>query len=122
MNKRFSTRELYELRNLIPVTCLIRDDLSIPSKVSEGVFRFLCPLCNEFQTATQPTTNLARCFRCNKNFNPIDLVMVVKGLGFVDSVLFLRQLLEQRSCRKSDTSRSLQALAAGVGFTMPGGR
>lgn len=121
MTKRFSSHELYELRNRVPVTPLIRDYLAIPSKISEGIFRFLCPLCNEFQTATQSTTNLARCFRCEKNFNTIDLVMAVKGCGFVESVMFLKRLLEtgeqDRRCVVS-----LQSLAAGIGFTIPGGR
>ena len=89
MKKRFSSHELFELRNAIPVRRLIRDELQIPSKISEGVFRFLCPVCHEFQTATHPATNLARCFRCEKNFNTIDLVMAVKGLDFKESVVFL---------------------------------
>ncbi|MEK6621873.1 MAG: hypothetical protein AABZ13_05275 [Planctomycetota bacterium] len=29
------------------------------SKHFEGYFRFLCPLCSEFHTATNPKTNLA---------------------------------------------------------------
>jgi DNA primase len=42
------------------------------------------------------STNLARCFSCQKNFNAIDLVMVVKNMGFVDSVSFLKDVLERR--------------------------
>ena len=72
---------------------LIRDQLQLPSKISDELFRFLCPVCNEFQTAVNPATNLARCFRCEKNFNTIDLVMKVEGYGFKDSVLFLKKLL-----------------------------
>jgi len=64
MQKKFSSQELFELRNFIPMEMLIREQLEIPSKISEGVFRFLCPICNEFQTAVNPTSNLARCFRC----------------------------------------------------------
>jgi DNA primase len=95
MKNRFSSRELFELRNNIPVDMLIRDQLQIPSKISDDLFRFLCPVCNEFQTAVNPATNLARCFRCEKNFNTIDLVMKVEGYGFKDSVLFLKKLLEK---------------------------
>ncbi|MCK8601145.1 hypothetical protein [Desulfoferrobacter suflitae] len=47
-------------------------------------FRF--PLCSEFQTATNPKTNLARCFRCQKNFNPIDIVMAVNCCNFREAV------------------------------------
>jgi len=93
MGRRFTGNELFKLRNSIPVDMLIKEQLSIPSKISEGYFRFLCPVCNEFRTATNPKTNLARCFRCERNFNPIDLVMLVKGIGFVESVKYLEKLL-----------------------------
>ena len=122
MKKRFSSHELFELRNAIPVRWLIRDELQIPSKISEGVFRFLCPICHEFQTATHPVTNLARCFRCEKNFNTIDLVMAVKGLGFKESVVFLKQILGMSPNRNGDTARAVRTLAAGIGFSMPGSR
>ncbi len=95
MERRFSGEELYRLRNLIRIDLLIDLELGVPSREIEGLFRFLCPICNEFQTAVNPKTNLARCFRCERNFNPIDMVMVVKGLGFVDSVRYLKQLLEE---------------------------
>ena len=54
--------------------------VELPVKRSEGYFRFLCPLCGDFNTATNSRTNLARCFRCEKNFNPIeasDLLLMV---------------------------------------------
>lgn len=110
---RFSSRELYELRNNLPMDMLIRDHLQIPSKIRDGMFRFLCPLCNEFQTAVNPATNLARCFRCEKNFNTIDLVMKIKGYGFRDSVLFLKQIHTSPV-----PATVLSALAAGIGRPM----
>lgn len=122
MKKRFSSHELFELRNAIPIQRLIRDELQIPSKISEDVFRFLCPLCHEFQTATHPTTNLARCFRCEKNFNTIDLVMTVKGLAFKESVAFLKQIQATGSNRNEDVAQAVRTLAAGIGFSMPGAR
>jgi DNA primase len=101
--KKFSSNELFELRNAIPVEILIQNILRVPSKTSEGVFRFLCPICNEFQTGINPNVNLVRCFRCERNFNAIDLVMVNQGCGFKESVLFLKQLLGKQhndhSCR-----------------------
>ena len=121
MQKRFSSRELFEIRNFIPVDMLIRDELKIPSKMSEGVFRFLCPICNEFQTGTKPDTNLARCFRCEKNFNTIDLVTKVKGLGFRDSVLLLKRLLEKLPNQNNDVRHAVKELVAGIGRSMPGG-
>jgi len=94
MGKCFSSQELYKLRNLIPIDVLIEKELAIPSKISEGFFRFLCPLCNEFQTAVNPKTNLGRCFRCEKNFNTIDMVMAWHSTGFVESVKYLQQILK----------------------------
>ncbi len=92
MKRQFSAQELFELRNTVPVDVLIENALNIPVKQSDGLFRFLCPVCNEFQTATNLSTNLARCFRCERNFNPIDLVMIAKGVGFVESVNYLKRL------------------------------
>jgi DNA primase len=87
--QRFSPEELYALRNQIPVAALIEKGLGMPSRTSEGVFRFLCPLCHEFNTAVNPKTNLARCFGCGRNFNTIDLVMLVKKTDFVNTIRFL---------------------------------
>jgi hypothetical protein len=91
----------HELRNrasplYIPINDLIRMHPNLPSKEREGYLRFLCPLCSEFHTATNPKTNLARCFRCGVNFNPIDMVMAVEGCGFVDAVKTLTPLLDAR--------------------------
>lgn len=96
MNRRFSSRELYSLRNFIPIDKLIEVELGVPSKISEGYFRFLCPACNGFQTATNPLTNLARCFHCEKNFNTIDMVMAFRGTDFVETVKYLKPLLSNR--------------------------
>ena len=93
MKRRFTGNELFRLRNSIPIDRLIGDNLKIASKISEGWFRFLCPICGEFDTATNPRTNLARCFRCERNLNTIDLVMTVEGPDFIDTVEYLRTLL-----------------------------
>jgi DNA primase len=84
---------LRRLRNDIPIDFLILSVLKIPAKSSEGFLRFLCPFCSEFNSAINPKTNLARCFRCNKNFNPIDLVIADKGLPFRDAVQTLLPFL-----------------------------
>jgi len=96
MKRRFSAQELYELRNLIPIDLLIKNQLVIPIRKSEGLFRFLCPLCGGFQTATNPKTNLARCFGCKENFNTIDMVMLCRKIDFVESVRFLKNLAEKK--------------------------
>ncbi len=88
--RRFSSEELYNLRNDIPVDALIKNALNIPWRNRQACFRFLCPRCNEFNTAVNPATNLARCFRCEKNFNTIDLVMLITQSDFVKSIRFLK--------------------------------
>jgi CHC2 zinc finger len=90
MPKHYAKQTLRKLRNDIPIAILIADILELPCKTAEGYFRFLCPLCGGFHTATNPKTNLARCFACNKNFNPIDITMTVKHQNFRQAVQFLR--------------------------------
>lgn len=108
MKRRFSDQQLHELRNAIPIDWLIEKLLLIPSKFSEGFFRFLCPLCGEFRTATHVKTNLARCFRCEKNFNTIDMVMLCKNLSFVESVEFLKACRNKPAASENDArSRKL---------------
>lgn len=95
--RRFSEVELKRLRNELPIREVIERLLQLPAKEVEGVYRFLCPLCGEFQTGLNPKSNLARCFRCQRNFNPIELVMAERGLNFVESVKLLRDK-EQLRC------------------------
>jgi len=73
---------------------LIKDVLKIPFKDHDhdDRFRFLCPMCKEFMTGINPNTNLARCFLCEKNFNPIDLVMTVKQYNFLNTVELVESL------------------------------
>jgi hypothetical protein len=99
-NRCFSSSLLYTLRNEISVRMLIEKNLSIPCRVTNGCFRFLCPLCNGFDTAVNPKTNLARCFQCEKNFNTIDLVMLVRSAQFVDSVKFLQSIYKKKPARR----------------------
>ena len=90
MPNRYAKQTLTRLRNDIPIAILIADILLLPSKTAEGYFRFLCPLCAGFDTATNPTSNLARCFTCKQNFNPIDITMIVKRHNFREAVKFLQ--------------------------------
>ncbi len=69
--------------------------LSSANKSSEGYFRFLCPICSDFHTATKKQTNLTRCFRCKKNFNTIDMVMIVENMTFTETVKFLNSILSR---------------------------
>jgi len=94
MSQNVTKQELGHLRNKIDISAVIKH-LKIPSKIREGYVRFLCPLCSEFDTATNPRTNLARCFRCKQNFNPIDLFMADQKMTFLESITYLREI-EQR--------------------------
>lgn len=94
MKRVYHTKEeLFDLRNRIPVKRVI-ESLKIPVKTDDGYFRFCCPLCNNHTTAINPQANLARCFSCKRNFNPIDLVIAAKGLSFAQTINYLRNLKE----------------------------
>ena len=87
--KRYSSALLWTLRNDVPITRVITVHLDLVHKWSEGYLRFLCPVCSEFNTAANPRTNLARCFRCQHNWNSIDLVMACRACNFMTAVTFL---------------------------------
>ena len=91
MPRRYSKDLLRRIRNEVEIQDVVRA-LALPWKFSEGYFRFLCPRCSDFNTATNPSTNLGRCFRCRRNFNPIDLVMAVRASSFLQAVEFLSNL------------------------------
>jgi len=93
MSSRIPAGHLFRIRNEIDVARLIEHELRLPWKRQEGIFRFLCPVCSEFHTATHPKTNLARCFRCERNFNTIDLVMVCEACSFIEAVNRLEPIL-----------------------------
>jgi DNA primase len=121
MTRLFSAQELYSVRNDIPISGLIENVLNIPARTTEGVFRFLCPVCGEFNTAVHSKTNLARCFCCKKNFNSIDLVMIVKKETFVKAVRFLKTRAKTcHVCKKPEhRSQSPQHIADIVKSIMP---
>ena len=105
MANRYAKQTLWRLRNDIPIAILIADILELPCKTTGGYFRFLCPLCGGFDTATNPNTNLARCFTCKKNLNPIDITMTVKHQNFREAVQFLKGI------RKVDTNELSASIA-----------
>jgi len=80
---------LKRLRNDIDIDLVIKR-LRLETRSSQKIFRFRCPLCHGFHTATNPKTNLARCFDCRINFIPIDLVMAASARSFVQTVEFLK--------------------------------
>lgn len=94
MQRRFSNDELAAIRNFVPFRKVLQDVLQIPNKEQEGFLRFLCPCCGEFRAAVHPVENLGRCFLCERNFNPIELVMAERKLGFVDTVRLLQRHIQ----------------------------
>ena len=88
-----SRQRLWQLRNELPISNVL-EELGVPMKTREGYLRFLCPLCREFNTATNARTNLARCFRCEQNFNTIDLVLIVDRCDFLEAVERLEKLFD----------------------------
>jgi hypothetical protein len=94
---RYSRQQLFAIRNHIPIDWVI-EALAIPSEHDGGYCRFCCPACNGYNTGTNPQTNLARCFNCQKNYNTIDLVIAVRKLSFIDSVAYLEELKSDTFC------------------------
>ena len=91
---RFTKPYLRRLRNEIDIALYISQVLHLEHRCHDGTFRFLCPQCQEFHTATNRKTNLARCFRCKKNYNPIDITMRVKCMDFREAVDWLSDYLD----------------------------
>ena len=95
MSKHYTAEFLRMLRNQIPTDEVITDLLNLKVRNVNAILRFRCPLCSNFHTATNHETNLARCFDCQKNFNPIDLIMTVGKCSFVDAVELLKHSMDQ---------------------------
>ena len=79
------------IRNQIPIKKVIVSMLKLEVRHTSKWLRFRCPLCYNFHTATNQNTNLARCFDCRENFNPIDIVMAVGECSFVEAVEYLKE-------------------------------
>ena len=95
MSQYYSADFLRMLRNDIPINEVIVDLLNLEVRYTHKTLRFRCPLCYNFHTATSHETNLARCFDCKKNFNPIDMVITVGNCNFVDAVKILKDSIDQ---------------------------
>ncbi len=108
MSSTLTKDHLRQLRNRIEIIPLIADVLELIYKTHDGRFRFMCPLCRDFDTAVNTTTNLARCFRCKRNFNPIDMTMTVKRYSFIQAVRFLEPILQRLRARAKNSNRDQQ--------------
>jgi DNA primase len=97
MTRRFSPQELTFLRNRVPITHVIKSLSEMPTRSTKGKLSFACPLCGGFDTAINGAHNLARCFECRHNFNPIELVMYQRQIGFVEAVIWLKNRINKTS-------------------------
>ena len=95
MSQHYSADFLRYLRNDIPIDRVIVDLLNLEVRSDCEMLRFRCPICLNFHTATKHETNLARCFDCKKNFNPIDMVITVGNCSFVEAVKILKDAIKQ---------------------------
>lgn len=91
MSNGYPADFLRMIRNRIPIEKVIITMLNLEVRHTSKWLRFRCPRCYKFHTATNPNTNLARCFDCKENFNPIDLVMAVGECNFVEAVEYLKK-------------------------------
>ena len=91
MSNYYPADFLRMIRNQIPIEKLVVTMLNMEVRHTSKWLRFRCPLCHNFHTATNRVANLARCFDCKQNFNPIDLVMSVGECSFVEAVEYLKE-------------------------------
>lgn len=97
MPQFFRDDYLRRLRNEVSFAALFMQ-LNWPHKRRESQLAFVCPECDEYRSSVNPRTNLARCFFCATNFNPIDFTMAARRCTFVEAVGYLENLLP--SCQK----------------------
>jgi len=87
----YTSAFLKKIRNQVRIEKVITSLLNMEVRSAGKLLRFRCPRCHCFHTATNPKTNLARCFDCQINFNPIDLVIAVGKCSFIEAVEFLKK-------------------------------
>ena len=90
--KRIHPDHLRALRNNVPVDAVLTD-LRIPTKNRGRRVNFRCPACDGFHAAINPQANLLRCFRCARDFNPIDLVEAACQCRFLEAVRRVESLM-----------------------------
>jgi hypothetical protein len=93
MSSYYPADVLRTIRNQIPIEKVIVAILNMEVQRTSKWLRFRCPRCHNFHTATNRNTNLARCFDCRENFNPIDIVMAVGQCSFVEAVEYLKDVM-----------------------------
>jgi hypothetical protein len=115
VTRRFSSNELSFLRNRLPVDCVIENLLKLPTRRNHDKLSFACPVCSGFDTSINTAHNLARCFACRQNFNPIELVMHHLQIGFVDSVKWLKKRMSAAPTQNKTTRSGNKCQPTSVG-------
>jgi len=119
MTRRFSAQELSYLRNEIPIERVIKIFLSLHTDSRSGKLSFACPLCHGSNTSINAKHNLARCFDCRQNFNPIEIVMHQLKIGFVDSVKWLKRHDHKTLKDAASASGRRRLTPANIGDILP---
>jgi len=92
MAKRpIAPEQLRRLRDGIDVLRLM-GDLGIELTFRGSRLRFRCPKCDRFETRLNRERNLGHCFRCQRRFNTIDIVMAARRWSFLNTVDYLERL------------------------------
>ena len=115
MTRRFTPEELTFLRNRVPISCVIETLLDLPTRSTHGKLSFACPVCGGFDTSVKAAHNLARCFVCRQNFNPIELVMHQLKSGFVDSVKWLKKRISAPQAQNTSIAAKKKAQPTAIG-------
>jgi hypothetical protein len=89
--RRIVPDRMREFRNDISILFVARD-LRIPTAARGPRAAIRCPQCSSLHAAVNERTNLVRCFRCRRNYNPIDLVMSELRISFLDAVAYLERI------------------------------
>lgn len=115
MTRRFSSRELSFLRNRVPIDQVVKTLFGSLCQNESGKLLFACPLCAGLDTSIHATHNLVRCFSCQRNFNPIELVMHQRKIGFVDSVKWLQSRMPSPVDQNAATAKVDNAGISAIG-------
>ena len=115
MTPRFSSGELEFLRNRVPIDRVVEILFGASIQYSNAKRRFACPICGGLDTSINAGHNLARCFSCQRNFNPIELVMNQLNIGFVDSVKWLQNRMPPPVDQNISTNKINNAQPSAIG-------
>lgn len=120
MTRRFSAQELAFLRNNIPIKRVIETMLSVATGNNNGAPTFNCPACHSANTSINAKHNLARCFDCRQNFNPIEFVMHQRHTSFVDSVKCLKRHYREPLPEKASSCQNPSAQPINIADVLSG--